>query len=124
VFPGIGLGAVLSRTRLLTDQMIVAATNAVAEMSSILKDPTAALLPDVSNVREVSITIAKAVIKEAVKADLNQEKDIPEDDTVLEDWIREQMWDARYRPLTKVDVEGASPLAQGRKADHATAARS
>jgi malate dehydrogenase (oxaloacetate-decarboxylating) len=97
--------------------MIVAATNAVAEMSPILKDSTAALLPDVSNVREVSVAIAKAVIKETVKAELNEEKDIPEDDTVLEDWIREQMWEAEYRPLNKVDPEYASALAKGHKAD-------
>jgi len=124
VFPGIGLGAVLCRTRLLTDQMIVTATNAIAEMSPILKDPTAALLPDVSDVRTVSVAIAKAVIKEAVKAETNQEKDIPEDDTVLEDWISEQMWDPRYRPLHKVDLEGASPLAKGHKADGSHSASS
>jgi malate dehydrogenase (oxaloacetate-decarboxylating) len=78
-----------------------------------MKDPKSALLPDIVNVREVSIIVAKAVIKQAVKEGLSQEPEIPEDDTVLEDWIREQMWDARYRKLVKVDIDDASAHAKG-----------
>ncbi|KAI9705002.1 MAG: NAD-dependent malic enzyme, mitochondrial [Candelina mexicana] len=102
-FPGIGLGAVLSRTRLLSDKMLVAAVKALAFQSPALKDPAKGLLPDVTNVREISVQIAKAVIKQAVDEGLNEEKEIPTNDADLEEWIREQMWEARYRPLVKVD---------------------
>jgi len=60
--------------------MLVAAVHAIADQSPALKDDTAALLPDVSDVREISVKIAAAVIKSAVKNGLAQEKDIPQDD--------------------------------------------
>jgi malate dehydrogenase (oxaloacetate-decarboxylating) len=112
-FPGIGLGAVLCRTRLLTDSMLVAAVEALAAQSPALKDPTNALLPDVENVREISVHIATAVIKTAVKEGLAQEQDIPTDDKDLDEWVREQMWKPVYRPLRKVDLKNASRHARG-----------
>ena len=110
---GIGLGAVLSRTKLLTPSMLVAATKALAAQAPALKDPDAALLPDVVDVREISVKIAAAVIRQACKEDLNQERDIPSEDGELEEWIREQMWDPVYRPLRKVQREDASREAKG-----------
>jgi malate dehydrogenase (oxaloacetate-decarboxylating) len=112
-FPGIGLGCVLSRTRLLSDKMLVAAVKALASQSPALKDPDKGLLPDVVNVRDISVHIAKAVILEAVEEGLAQEKGIPKDEETLEEWIREQMWDPVYRPLRKVDLRTASKHARG-----------
>ena len=112
-FPGIGLGAVLCRPRLLPPQLLVAATKALASTAPALKDPTAALLPDVTDVSLVSVKIAKAVIQEAVKEGLNQEKDIPSDDEELEEWIKDQMWEPRYRPLKLVSPEEADAQARG-----------
>lgn len=102
-FPGIGLGAVLSRSKLLSDKMLVAAVKALAAQSPALKDPDKGLLPDVVNVREISVGIAKAVIQAAVEEGLATQEGIPEDEADLEEWIREQMWEPRYRPLIKVD---------------------
>lgn len=105
-FPGIGLGAVLSRSRLVSDKMLVAAVEALAARSPALQDPNRPLLPDVEDVREISVHIAKAVIKSAVAEGLAQEEGIPGDDAELENWIRAQMWDAKYRPLVKLAKEG------------------
>lgn len=113
VFPGIGLGCVLSRAKLLTDKMLVAAVEAVAAKSPALKDDTAPLVPGVDVVREVSVAIATKVIRAAQKEDLAQEKGIPEDDKELEEWVREQMWDPVYRPLKLVNKEQASRQAKG-----------
>ena len=112
-FPGIGLGTVLSRSRLLSDKMLVAAVKALSAQSPALKNPDKGLLPDVKDVREISVKIAKAVIKQSVDEGLATEKGIPEDDAELEEWIREQMWEPRYRPLTRVKEEGASKHARG-----------
>lgn len=112
-FPGIGLGCVLSRTQLLSDKMLVAAVKALAAQSPALKDPNKGLLPDVENVREISVHIAKAVIKQGVDEGLAQEKDIPDEDGELEEWIREQMWDPVYRPLEFVNKSKASRHAKG-----------
>ena len=83
--------------------MLVAAVKALAALSPAMKDPDKGLLPDVEDVREISVQVAKAVIKQAVDEGLAQEKDIPKEDDELEEWIREQMWEPRYRELVRVD---------------------
>ena len=113
VFPGIGLGVVLSRARLITSKMLVSAVKALAAQAPALQDDEAGLLPDVTNVREISVKVAAAVIKQAVEDSLAQETNIPSDDEVLHEWIKEQMWDAQYRPLKKVAKEEASRAALG-----------
>ncbi|TKA76527.1 hypothetical protein B0A55_05675 [Friedmanniomyces simplex] len=100
-FPGIGLGCVLCRAKLMTPSMLVAATKALAAQAPALKDPDAGLLPDVEDVREISVKIAAAVIRQAEKEGLAREEGIPEGEGELEEWIREQMWDPVYRPLKK-----------------------
>jgi malate dehydrogenase (oxaloacetate-decarboxylating) len=101
-FPGIGLGAVLSRTRRVSEKMIVAASKALAAKAPALEDPNKPLLPDVEDVRELSLNVAKAVIQTAVEEGLAQEEGIPEDEGVLKEWIRVQMWEAEYQELEKV----------------------
>ncbi|KAF3060462.1 NAD-dependent malic enzyme [Trichoderma lentiforme] len=113
VFPGIGLGCILSRAKLLTDRMLVAAVQGVAALSPTLKDPTATLLPDVEEVRPVSVQVAKSVIKAAVEEGVATEKNIPSDDGDLEEWIKEQMWNPEYRPLRLVKMEDATRAAKG-----------
>lgn len=112
-FPGIGLGVVLSRSKLLSDKMLVAAVKALAAQAPALKDPKRPLLPDVEDVREISVKIAMAVVKAAVEEELAQVEGIPRKDGELEEWIKEQMWEPVYRPLKKVGKENASRLAKG-----------
>lgn len=113
VFPGIGLGCVLSRARLLTDRMLVAAVRELAALSPALADPTAPLLPGVEAVRDVSVAVARGVIKEAVDEGVATEEGIPRDDGELDEWIREQMWTPVYRPLRRVDMGSATREAKG-----------
>ncbi|KAI1761254.1 hypothetical protein GGR53DRAFT_36982 [Hypoxylon sp. FL1150] len=112
VFPGIGLGAVLSRASKVTDKMLVAAVRGVADLSPALKDDTAPLLPGVEDVRAVSVRVAREVILAAVDDGVATEKDIPTDKDSLDEWIREQMWDPVYRPLKRVEPTGASRAAK------------
>ncbi len=81
--------------------MLVAAVKALAKQSPALKDPDKGLLPDVVDAREISVQIAKAVIKQSVEEGLATQKDIPQDDTELEQWVRAQMWDPEYREFVK-----------------------
>ncbi|KAJ5783130.1 Malic enzyme NAD-binding [Penicillium paradoxum] len=98
-FPGIGLGAVLSQCRLISKKMLVAAVEALKAESPALKDSSKPLLPDVQDVRQISVDIAAAVIKCAVEEDLAQAEGIPTTDKELREWIQAQMWEAEYRPL-------------------------
>ena len=112
-FPGIGLGSVLSRSKLLSDKMLVAAVKAIAAQSPALKDPNKGLVPDIIDVREISVHVARAVIQQAVEEGLATEKEIPEKDDDLEEWIRDQMWEPRYRPLIRVEKAEASKHGRG-----------
>ncbi|OHF01573.1 malic enzyme [Colletotrichum orchidophilum] len=113
VFPGIGLGSVLCRARLVTDKMLVAAVEGVASLSPALKDQTAPLLPGVDVVRDVSVRVARAVIKAAIEEGVATEEGIPEGDEELDEWVREQMWSPEYRPLKLVEFSEASREAKG-----------
>lgn len=104
-FPGIGLGAVLSRTKLVTDRMLVSAVAALAKEAPALQDPEkeGALVPDVEDARRVSVKIAMAVIRSAVEDGLSQVHDIPvHSDEELQEWVQVQMWDPVYREYQKV----------------------
>ena len=79
--------------------MVVAASEALAAKSPALQDPDKPLLPDVEEVRELSVNVAKAVIQSAVGEGLAQEEGIPNQEKELEEWIRVQMWEPKYRPL-------------------------
>jgi malate dehydrogenase (oxaloacetate-decarboxylating) len=92
---------------------LVAAVQSLAAAAPIINDTGAGLLPDVEDVRDISVNIAKNVIKKAVEDDLAQQEGIPDNDADLEEWIREQMWSAEYRPLKLVQEIGADAHAKG-----------
>jgi len=94
--------------------MLLAATKALAAQAPSMKDETKGLLPDVQDVREISVKVARAVVQTAVEEGLNEVQEIPKGEEELEEWIREQMWDAEYRPYRRVDKDGASREAQGK----------
>ncbi|KAF1981655.1 hypothetical protein K402DRAFT_385981 [Aulographum hederae CBS 113979] len=106
-FPGIGLGVILCKAKRVAESMLVAAIKALAEQAPALKDEDGAkgLLPDVNDVRAVSVEIAAAVIRAAQKEEVAGigEDEVPGDDEELKKWIRGRMWQARYRPLVKAE---------------------
>ena len=80
--------------------MLVAAVKTLAAQAPALKDPDRGLLPDVVDVRELSVHIACGVIKQAVDEGLATET-VPEEAKELEQWVRARMWEPKYRPLVK-----------------------
>jgi malate dehydrogenase (oxaloacetate-decarboxylating) len=64
VYPGLGLGTIVSRASKVTDGMLRAAAEAVAGQVDV-SEPGAALLPAVENLRASSATSAIAVAKAA-----------------------------------------------------------
>lgn len=86
--PSIEWGADLPRAKLITTAMLVEATQALASQARAMKDLDAVLLPDVEDVGEVSVKIAAAVIKQAIKEGVAQDAGLPGTDEELEEWIR------------------------------------
>jgi malate dehydrogenase (oxaloacetate-decarboxylating) len=68
IFPALGLGAVASRARRITNGMILAAARALAACSPTRTDPEGALLPPVRELRRVAREVACAVGLEAQRS--------------------------------------------------------
>ncbi|WP_037671212.1 NAD-dependent malic enzyme [Streptomyces griseus] len=93
VYPGLGLGAIVARASRVTDGMLRAAAEAVADMADP-SGPGAPLLPEVENLRAASATVATAVARRAAEdgvagADL--------DDVIQQ--VQDAMWEPVYPEL-------------------------
>jgi malic enzyme len=65
VFPGIGLGAMVSEAREVTDQMFEAAADVLARCVSADDLEQGALYPPIAKLREVTARVAEAVVRAA-----------------------------------------------------------
>ncbi len=70
IFPGVGLGAIASGTRLVTDEMFMAAARALAQLVTEADLKQGSLYPALPRIREVSAHIAAAVAKIAYQRGL------------------------------------------------------
>ncbi|MBE0432365.1 NAD-dependent malic enzyme [candidate division WOR-3 bacterium] len=94
VFPGVGLGAMISMTPRVTDQMFIKAAKAVAAMVDKKDLARGALLPDIKDIRKVSENVAYAVAMEARDSVLG----IRLYDGEMRTVIRNSMWQPEYLP--------------------------
>ena len=77
----------------VTDKMLMAASNALAQGAPIVKTGKGALLPSLGDIREISKEIAFAVAKQAQEEDVA----LASSDEVLWDAIERHFWYPRYR---------------------------
>lgn len=90
LYPGLGLGVIVSGAKHVTDGMLLAAAEAVASQVNP-QDEGASLLPSVNNLRASSATVAVAVAKQAVKDGVETKQP--------ENWVQavqDAMWQAVY----------------------------
>jgi len=94
IFPGVGLGAIVSMTPKITDNMFIAASKALAAMVPDELAAKGVLLPDLHEIRTVSENVAFAVAKEARDTGLG----IRLPDEKLRALIKQAMWQPEYIP--------------------------
>jgi len=96
LYPGLGLGTVVSRATHVTDHMLLAAADAVAGQVAS-RQLGAPLLPPVENLRASSAIVAGAVIRAAVD-DGVAESDLGDvtDDSELVQLVQNAMWQPVY----------------------------
>ncbi len=93
IYPGIGLGTIVSRASRVTDAMLLTAAEAISALVEVGR-PGAGLLPDVENMRATSATVAVAVARQAMKEKVAQVR-LPDPVQAVQD----AMWRAAYPPL-------------------------
>ena len=94
VFPGIGLGLIAAKATKCSDECLWKACSVLSHFSPIRQDPTAPLLPDLGQARQVAKQIAIAVAKQ-VSAEGNAQVQINDN---IDQIIDELMWEPNYVP--------------------------
>lgn len=91
LYPGLGLGIIVSGAKHVTDNMLLAASKAVASQVNP-QDLGASLIPPVDNLRASSATVAVAVAKQAVEDGVATKQS--------DNWVQtvqDAMWQPVYR---------------------------
>ncbi len=104
VFPGMGLGVLVSKALKVTDRMFLAASGAIASMVTPAQRDQGLLLPEMEDVREVAAQVACAVAREARDAGLGRLLD----DADIERVVRKAQWDPHYYPYRPGRADGRS----------------
>jgi malate dehydrogenase (oxaloacetate-decarboxylating) len=95
VFPGLGLGVIASGARRVTDEMVLAAAEALSACAAAKDGTPAALLPPLEEVRVVARQVALAVGAEAQRQGLAPRVAPREWERLVDD----ARWEPRYQPL-------------------------
>jgi malate dehydrogenase (oxaloacetate-decarboxylating) len=98
IFPGIGLGVIASGAKRVTDNMLMASSNALADCSPKLQDPNADLLPDLSQIQQISKVIAVKVAQAAMDDGVAPVMSLKD----LQQKIEDNFWKPEYRQYHRV----------------------
>jgi malate dehydrogenase (oxaloacetate-decarboxylating) len=101
IFPGVGLGALVSRTPRITTKMFLRATRAISGLVSDDQCRANKLLPDLADIRSVSASVAKAVAIEARDSGLGR---LLEDDK-FDGLISRAQWKPHYAAFRPANGE-------------------
>lgn len=93
LYPGVGLGTIVSRARCVSMGMLVAAANALSSLVAV-RLAGATLLPHIEDLRSVTVTVAVAVAEAAVQEGL---AGVRLNDIVQQ--VEDAMWRPEYRRI-------------------------
>jgi malate dehydrogenase (oxaloacetate-decarboxylating) len=103
IFPGLALGIIASRARLVTDSMVKAAAQELIRHLPTQKDKQAPLLPSISQARELGRFIGEAVGRQAFQ---DGQAQISED--ALNRELDANIWEPQYVPYVRKTSRGES----------------
>ena len=98
IFPGVGLGVISCKARLVSDEMLMAASTTLAELSPGQEDQSSAVLPPLTALPQISRKIAFKVAKTAIEQDLAREMT---NDELLAS-IERNFWTPVYREYRRI----------------------
>lgn len=93
IFPGIGLGVLAVKAKRITDNMLMASSQALAECSPLATTGQGPLLQELVDIRMVSKIIAKAVANQAIKDNVA----FAQSDEAIDNALEKNFWEPQYR---------------------------
>ncbi|KKY25500.1 putative malic enzyme [Phaeomoniella chlamydospora] len=94
VFPGIGLGTILSKSIRVTQSMIYASGDALSTALTQEEFDRGLIYPDITRIRSVSVVVARCVIRAAQAENVDRLLSLRDlTDEQLDHWIRGKMYD-------------------------------
>jgi len=93
IFPGVGLGVVVSKSKRVTDEMFIIAAQELAKMVTNEDLDKGRMYPSLSNIRDISFNIAVAVAEYTFDNDLAQVHR-PES---ISKMVREKVYEPKYK---------------------------
>lgn len=100
IFPGIGLGVLAVKSKIISDEMLMATSVTLAESSPVVNTGDGNLLPNLKDLPQLSKTIAFNVAKIAME----QGHALTISDEELKARIEKGFWLPEYRPYKRVSV--------------------
>ncbi|GLT66030.1 hypothetical protein SLA2020_384260 [Shorea laevis] len=108
LFPGIGLGTLLSGSRIISDGMLQAAAECLASYMTEEEILKGIVYPPISKIRDITKEVAAAIVKEAIEEDLaegyrevdaRELKKLSESQEELLNYVQDNMWVPEYPTL-------------------------
>lgn len=103
VFPGVGLGVLISEASHLTDELFLAAANRLAEFTAAQPGWDGALYPSLRHLRTISAAIGLHVAQTAREQGVGRTLD----DEALKTAVRDFMWTPEYPGAAAVSADSA-----------------
>ena len=100
IFPGVGLGVVASRAKRMTENMFIAASEALADSSPKANEPNQGLLPPLDEIRDLSKVIARRVGRQAMRDGVAREGT----ELALDRAIDDNFWEPKYRDYLRTSM--------------------
>ncbi|KAI8372882.1 malic enzyme [Radiomyces spectabilis] len=115
VFPGLGLGSILAKTAIVSDDMIYEAAKSLAQSLKPQEIQQGHLYPDLDRIREVSAKVAAAVCRQAIAENVARDPRLialaktstnnQELEQNLLTFVRSNMWDPNHSELFDAPVD-------------------
>ena len=100
IFPGIGLGVIASGASRITDEMLMSASEMLAQYSPLVLNGEGLVLPELKDIQKVSRAIAFAVGKMAQQ----QGVAVKTSAEALQQAIDDNFWHAEYRDYRRTSI--------------------
>ncbi|XQW84341.1 NAD-dependent malic enzyme [Thalassotalea piscium] len=100
IFPGIGLGVVSANINRITDEMLIVASETLAQASPLANTGIGDLLPPLTEIADLSKKIAFAIAKVAFEQELALEIS----DEMLIEKIERNFWHPAYREYRRISI--------------------